>query len=61
MGSVSPWTRCRRERRYRPPGPAVLLLSGDKPDCVMAVDAVDGRIQSVYIIRNPDKLRSLAR
>ncbi|ELS51575.1 RNA polymerase sigma-70 factor [Streptomyces viridochromogenes] len=40
-------------------GPAVLVLSGDKPDSVFQVDILDGRIQSVYIIRNPDKLRSL--
>jgi RNA polymerase sigma-70 factor (ECF subfamily) len=41
-------------------GPAVLALSGDKPDSVFQLDVADGRIQAVYIIRNPDKLRSLA-
>ncbi len=41
-------------------GPAVLVLSGDQPDSVLQLDVLDGRIQSVYIIRNPDKLRSLA-
>jgi RNA polymerase sigma-70 factor (ECF subfamily) len=41
-------------------GPAVLVLSGDKPDSVVQLDVLDGRIQSVYIVRNPDKLRSLA-
>ncbi|MFE3037233.1 RNA polymerase sigma-70 factor [Streptomyces canus] len=41
-------------------GPAVLVLSGGKPDSVFQLDILDGRIQSVYIIRNPDKLRSLA-
>lgn len=41
-------------------GPAVLVRSGDKPDSVFQVDVVDGRIQAVYIIRNPDKLTSLA-
>ncbi|MDO0931336.1 RNA polymerase sigma factor SigJ [Streptomyces sp. DG2A-72] len=41
-------------------GPAVLLMSGDKPDSVLQLEILDGRIQSVYIIRNPDKLRSLA-
>ncbi|MFJ8594076.1 RNA polymerase sigma-70 factor [Streptomyces sp. NPDC093598] len=40
-------------------GPAVLILSGDKPDSVFQVDVADGRVQAVYIIRNPDKLRSL--
>ncbi len=40
-------------------GPAVLVLSGDKPDSVLQLEVLDGRIQSVYIIRNPDKLRSL--
>jgi RNA polymerase sigma-70 factor (ECF subfamily) len=41
-------------------GPALLVLSGDKPDSVFQLDVLDGRIQAVYIIRNPDKLRSLA-
>ncbi|MET7482866.1 RNA polymerase sigma-70 factor [Streptomyces sp. NPDC005538] len=41
-------------------GPAVLVLSGDAPDSVFQVDVFDGRIRSVYIVRNPDKLRSLA-
>ncbi|MFK4104122.1 RNA polymerase sigma-70 factor [Streptomyces sp. NPDC019531] len=40
-------------------GPAVLALSGGKPDSVFQMDILDGRIQSIYIIRNPDKLRSL--
>ncbi|MGW0418242.1 RNA polymerase sigma-70 factor [Streptomyces sp. NPDC003015] len=41
-------------------GPAVLVLSGGKPDSVFQLDILDGRIQSVYIIRNPDKLRALS-
>ncbi|WP_262061831.1 RNA polymerase sigma-70 factor [Streptomyces sp. STR69] len=41
-------------------GPAVLILSGDKPDSVFQVDVSAGRIRSVYIVRNPDKLQSLA-
>jgi RNA polymerase sigma-70 factor (ECF subfamily) len=41
-------------------GPAVLVLSGDKPDSVFQLDVADGRVQAVYIVRNPDKLRSLA-
>ncbi|MFJ5265379.1 RNA polymerase sigma-70 factor [Streptomyces sp. NPDC088387] len=41
-------------------GPAILVLSGGKPDAVFQVDVTDGRIQSVYIMRNPDKLRFLA-
>lgn len=40
-------------------GPAVLILSGGKPDSVFQLDILDGRVQSVYIIRNPDKLRAL--
>ncbi|MEV7735622.1 RNA polymerase sigma-70 factor [Streptomyces sp. NPDC088921] len=40
-------------------GPAVLVLSGGKPDAVFQLDILDGRIQSVYVIRNPDKLRAL--
>ncbi|MGW4564152.1 RNA polymerase sigma-70 factor [Streptomyces sp. NPDC004561] len=41
-------------------GPAVLVLSGDKPDSLFQVDVADGRVTAVYIIRNPDKLRHLA-
>ncbi|GCD47754.1 RNA polymerase sigma-70 factor [Streptomyces paromomycinus] len=41
-------------------GVALLVLSGGKADGVFQVDVVDGRIQTVYIIRNPDKLVSLA-
>ncbi|WP_399882442.1 RNA polymerase sigma-70 factor [Streptomyces sp. BBFR51] len=41
-------------------GPALLVRSGGKPDSVVQVDVVDGRIQSMYIVRNPDKLVSLA-
>ncbi|MEW2175719.1 RNA polymerase sigma-70 factor [Streptomyces sp. NPDC005406] len=37
-------------------GPAVLMLSGGKPDSVFQVDVRDGVIQCVYIVRNPDKL-----
>ncbi|CAL9324770.1 RNA polymerase sigma-70 factor [Streptomyces sp. SudanB52_2052] len=40
-------------------GPGVLVLSGDKPDAVFQLDVADGRVQAVYVIRNPDKLRSL--
>ncbi|MFJ8361205.1 RNA polymerase sigma-70 factor [Streptomyces sp. NPDC093984] len=40
-------------------GPALLVLSGGKPDTVFQVDVVDGRVQCVYVIRNPDKLASL--
>ncbi|MDI3388048.1 RNA polymerase sigma-70 factor [Streptomyces sp. B-S-A8] len=41
-------------------GPALLILSDGKPDSVLQIDVADGRIQSVYIVRNPDKLVSLA-
>ncbi|MGW0084729.1 RNA polymerase sigma-70 factor [Streptomyces sp. NPDC003393] len=41
-------------------GPAVLVLSGGRPDSVVQVDVADGRVLAVYIIRNPDKLRLLA-
>ncbi|MFD5474321.1 RNA polymerase sigma factor SigJ [Streptomyces sp. NPDC127105] len=40
-------------------GPAVLMLSGGKPDSVFQLDVGDGRVQVVHIVRNPDKLRSL--
>ncbi|GGX72726.1 RNA polymerase sigma24 factor [Streptomyces anandii JCM 4720] len=41
-------------------GPALLILSGGRPDSVFQLDVADGRVQAVYIIRNPDKLTSLA-
>ncbi|WP_345582424.1 RNA polymerase sigma-70 factor [Streptomyces prasinosporus] len=41
-------------------GPAVLALSGGRPDAVFQLDVADGRVRTVYVIRNPDKLRSLA-
>lgn len=41
-------------------GPALLVLSGSKPDSVFQLDVADGRVQSIYVVRNPDKLRHLA-
>ncbi|WP_225827683.1 RNA polymerase sigma-70 factor [Streptomyces naphthomycinicus] len=41
-------------------GPALLILSGDKPDSLLQLDVADGRVTAVYIHRNPDKLRYLA-
>ncbi|MGC0378707.1 RNA polymerase sigma-70 factor [Streptomyces sp. SAI-229] len=41
-------------------GPAVLVLSAGKPDSVVQLDVADGHVRTVYVIRNPDKLRSLA-
>ncbi|MFJ1697408.1 RNA polymerase sigma-70 factor [Streptomyces sp. NPDC087532] len=41
-------------------GPGLLMLSGGKPDSVFQVDIRNGLIQSVYIVRNPDKLIGLA-
>jgi RNA polymerase sigma-70 factor (ECF subfamily) len=41
-------------------GPAVLALVDGKPDSVFQVDVADGHVQCVYIVRNPDKLTSLA-
>ncbi|AOW85855.1 RNA polymerase sigma-70 factor [Streptomyces olivaceus] len=41
-------------------GPALLVLSGGTPDSVFQLDVSGGRVQAVYIIRNPDKLHSLA-
>ncbi len=36
--------------------PAVLVLSAGKPDTVFQLELRDGRIQCIYILRNPDKL-----
>ncbi|MCX5206967.1 RNA polymerase sigma-70 factor [Streptomyces sp. NBC_00237] len=40
-------------------GPALLFLSGGRPDSFFQLDVADGLIQTVYIVRNPDKLASL--
>ncbi|MCX4824855.1 RNA polymerase sigma-70 factor [Streptomyces sp. NBC_01142] len=40
--------------------PALLVLSAGKPDSVFQLEVLDGRIQCVYVVRNPDKLTSLA-
>jgi RNA polymerase sigma-70 factor, ECF subfamily len=41
-------------------GPALVALSAGKSDSVFQLDVFEGRILAVYIIRNPDKLRSLS-
>ncbi|MET9889685.1 RNA polymerase sigma-70 factor [Streptomyces sp. NPDC006465] len=41
-------------------GFAVLALSEGKPDSVIQLDVADGRIQCVYIVRNPEKLVALS-
>ncbi|GGW44612.1 RNA polymerase sigma24 factor [Streptomyces lucensis JCM 4490] len=41
-------------------GPAVLVTTDGKPDSLIQVDVADGRVSTVYIVRNPDKLRHLA-
>ncbi|MFD4572480.1 RNA polymerase sigma-70 factor [Streptomyces sp. NPDC058417] len=41
-------------------GPAVLVLAGDRPDTVFQLDVADGQVRTVYVVRNPDKLRALA-
>lgn len=41
-------------------GPAALVLSGGKPDTVFQLDVAGGRVQTVHVVRNPDKLRTLA-
>ncbi|MEV5874823.1 RNA polymerase sigma-70 factor [Streptomyces sp. NPDC052101] len=41
-------------------GPAVLILSDGKPDSLFQLDIADGRVTTVYVVRNPDKMRHLA-
>ncbi|WP_225098861.1 RNA polymerase sigma-70 factor [Streptomyces sp. CoH27] len=41
-------------------GPAVLVMHGDQPDNLFQLEIADGRVTTVYIVRNPDKLRHLA-
>ncbi|MGV9316287.1 RNA polymerase sigma factor SigJ [Streptomyces sp. NPDC003691] len=40
--------------------PSVLVLSGGEPDTVLQLGVVDGRIERIYILRNPDKFRAFA-
>ncbi|MET7754127.1 RNA polymerase sigma-70 factor [Streptomyces sp. NPDC005389] len=40
--------------------PALLALVDGKPDSFFQIEVLDGRVQCVYIIRNPDKLQALA-
>lgn len=39
--------------------PALVVLVEGRPETLIQVEAVDGRIHTVYVIRNPDKLASL--
>lgn len=39
--------------------PALLALADGRPDSVFQLEVRDGRVQCVYIIRNPDKLHGL--
>ncbi|MEU5218546.1 RNA polymerase sigma-70 factor [Streptomyces sp. NPDC020807] len=41
-------------------GPALVALVDGEPDVVLQIEAREGRVQTVYVIRNPDKLRALA-
>lgn len=40
--------------------PALLVLVDGRPDSLLQVAAVDGRIACVYVVRNPDKLGALS-
>ncbi|MEU4062503.1 RNA polymerase sigma-70 factor [Streptomyces wedmorensis] len=41
-------------------GPAAIVLADGRPDSVFQIEVRDGRVQCVYILRNPDKLEGLA-
>ncbi|MFB8122704.1 RNA polymerase sigma-70 factor [Streptomyces bacillaris] len=41
-------------------GPAVACFVGGKPDTFLQLEARDGVIQCIYIVRNPDKLSGLS-
>ncbi|WP_212744569.1 RNA polymerase subunit sigma [Streptomyces avermitilis] len=40
--------------------PAMVIYSGDHPEGVFLVEIIDGRITSIYAVRNPDKLVAVA-
>lgn len=42
-------------------GPALVLFSAGRPDTALTLDVAEGRVQAVYIMRNPDKLTHLTR
>ncbi|MEV6104577.1 RNA polymerase sigma-70 factor [Streptomyces sp. NPDC051940] len=39
---------------------SLVVLSEGKPDTVITVETVNGRIQSIYLIRNPEKMQGVA-
>lgn len=41
-------------------GPALVVVQGGVPDSVLQLGVTDGRVEAVYIVRNPEKLRLLA-
>ncbi|GGT42403.1 RNA polymerase sigma-70 factor [Streptomyces purpureus] len=40
--------------------PALVVLKDGAPDCVVQLEVRDGRVQTVNLIRNPDKLHGMA-
>lgn len=42
-------------------GPGVLVTTSQGVDSVVCLDVVDGRISTIWLVRNPDKLKSIAR
>ncbi|NJP76518.1 RNA polymerase sigma-70 factor [Streptomyces telluris] len=40
--------------------PGLLILSEGRPDTALSLEVTDGRITTVYLVRNPDKLGGLA-
>src|SRR5260370_1034447 len=39
--------------------PALVSFAGSRIDTVLLLELAEGRIQELYIVRNPDKLKSL--
>jgi RNA polymerase sigma-70 factor (ECF subfamily) len=42
-------------------GPGIVIAVGDRPVTVLVLDVVDGAVQRIYLVANPDKLASGAR
>ncbi|MFG2076873.1 RNA polymerase sigma-70 factor [Nonomuraea maritima] len=42
-------------------GPGVLVTTSEGVDSVACLDVVDGRVSTIWLVRNPDKLKSIAR
>jgi RNA polymerase sigma-70 factor (ECF subfamily) len=62
LAAVAPPVRTTHVHRFAEinGAPAVVTLVDGRPDSVMQLEVLDGRVHRVYLLRNPDKLGGLA-